>query len=166
MRKNLPRTSFNSEELIIPAASTVRPLRRRVCGSFRSKRTHGQQPEQSRIGDREDIEKSYDGCDSQRRSANKRRVYVRELDFATVMLLENTPSVLSLVKFCEEFGYSYRWTSGQKPHLIKNGKRIDCDTSNYVPVVAPGLSTSSSSSSSSTSPTSPSQETVRVARCA
>ena len=42
---------------------------------------------------------------------------VRELDlFVTVMLVENTPAVLSLEKLCEEFGYSYHWTSGQKPH--------------------------------------------------
>ena len=35
-------------------------------------------------------------------------VYVLELDlFVTVMLLENTPAVLSLGKLCEEFGYSY-----------------------------------------------------------
>ena len=30
------------------------------------------------------------------------------------MLLENTPAVLSLGKLCEEFGYSYHWTSGQE----------------------------------------------------
>ena len=46
-----------------------------------------------------------------------------ELDlFVTVMLLENTLAVLSLEKLCEEFGYSYHWTSGQKPHLVKKGK--------------------------------------------
>ena len=50
-------------------------------------------------------------------------VYVRELDlFFKVMLFENTLAVLSLGKLCEEFGYSYHWTSGQKPHLIKNDK--------------------------------------------
>ena len=47
-------------------------------------------------------------------------VYVRELDlFVTVMLLENTPAVLSLGQLCEEFRYSYHWTSGQKPHFIQ-----------------------------------------------
>ena len=86
-------------------------------------------------------------------------VYVRELDwFETVKLLEDTPAVLSLGKLWEEFGYRYHWTSGQKPHLIKKGKKIHCDTSNHVPVVVPGLSTSSSTSSGS--PTSSSQETV------
>ena len=47
-------------------------------------------------------------------------VHVRELDlFVTVMLLEDTPAVLSLGKLCEDHGYSCLWTSGQKPHLIK-----------------------------------------------
>ena len=46
------------------------------------------------------------------------------------------------------------------PHLIKNSKKFLCDTSNYVPLVVPGLSTISSTSSSSTSPTSSSEETV------
>ena len=34
---------------------------------------------------------------------------------------------------------------GQKAHLIKNGLRIQCNTENFVPIVVPGLSTSSSS---------------------
>ena len=50
-------------------------------------------------------------------------VYVKELDlFVTVMLLEETPAVLSLGKLCEDHGFSYHWTSGQKPHLTQNGK--------------------------------------------
>ena len=63
----------------------------------------------------------------------------------TVMLLEETPAVLSLGKLCEDHGYTYHWTSGQKPHLIRNGKRIDCNFSTCVPFVVPGLSASSSS---------------------
>ena len=52
-------------------------------------------------------------------------VYVQDLDLLLkVMLLENTSAVLSLGKLCEEFCYTYHWTSGQKPHLIKNGKFI------------------------------------------
>ena len=48
-------------------------------------------------------------------------VYVKQLDLVVkVVLLEETPAVLSLVKF----------TSGQKPHLIRNGKRIDCNIKN------------------------------------
>ena len=70
--------------------------------------------------------------------------YVKELDlFVTFMLFEETPAVLSLGKLCEDHGYTCHWTSGQKPHLTKNGKRIDCNVSNNVPFVVPGLSASS-----------------------
>ena len=85
-------------------------------------------------------------------------VYVKELDmFLTMKVLENTPAVLSLGKLCDENGYSYEWINGQKPHLIKNGIRIICNTENFVPIVYPGLS-SSSSGSSSTSRTPMKQE--------
>ena len=85
-------------------------------------------------------------------------VYVKELDiFLTRKVLENTPAVLSLGKLCDENGYSYDWINGQKPHLIKNEIRIPCNTENFVPIVVPGL-TSSSSGSSSTSRTLMKQE--------
>ena len=88
-------------------------------------------------------------------------VYVKELDlFVTVMHLEETPAVLSLGKLCEDHGYTYHWTSGQKPHLTNSGKRINCKKANYLPFVVPGLSTSSSASSSPASSTSSSQDTV------
>ena len=61
-------------------------------------------------------------------------------------VLENTPAVLSLGKLCDKNGYSYEWINGQKPHLIQNGIRIQCNPENIVPMVVPGLSTSSSSS--------------------
>ena len=69
-------------------------------------------------------------------------------------VLEDTPAVLSLGKFCDENGYSYEWINGQKPNLIKNGFRKQCNTENFVPIVIPCLSTSSSSSSTSTPMTS------------
>ena len=56
-------------------------------------------------------------------------VFVKELDiFLTMKVLENTPAVLSLGKLCDENGYSYEWINVQKPHLIKNGIRIICNT--------------------------------------
>ena len=70
----------------------------------------------------------------------------------TVMLLEGTLAVLSLGKLCQDHGYSYEWTSGQKPQLIKDGRKIECNTANCAPFVVPGLSKSSSTSSSPTSP--------------
>ena len=76
-------------------------------------------------------------------------VYIKELDiFLTMKVLDNTPVVLSLGKLCDENGYCYEWINGQKPHLIKDGIRIICNTENFVPIVVPGLSSSSSGSSS------------------
>ena len=76
-------------------------------------------------------------------------VYVKELDtILTMKVLENTPVVLSLGKLFDENRYSYEWINGQKkPHLIKNGIRIQCNTENFVPIVVPGLSASASSRS-------------------
>ena len=81
-------------------------------------------------------------------------VYVKELDiFLTMKVLENTHAVLSLGKLCDENGYSYEWINGQKTHLNKNGIRIQCNRENFVPIVVPGLSNSSSGSDSPTSRT-------------
>ena len=86
-------------------------------------------------------------------------VYVKELEkLLTMKVLENTPAVLSLGKLCDENGYSYEWIDGQKPHLIKNGIRIQCSTENLVPIVVPGLSTSASSSSHPSTSMTPSRE--------
>ena len=65
-------------------------------------------------------------------------VCVKELDlFVTVMLLEETPAVLSLGRLCKDHWFSNHWTSGgQKPHLTKNDKKINCNTANYVPSLA------------------------------
>ena len=96
------------------------------------------------------------------RTNEEATVYVKQLDlFVKVVLLQETPAVLSLVKLCEEHGYTYHSKSGQNLHLVKNGKRIDCNVSNYVPFVVPGTSTSSSSTtpSSASSPSS-SQDTT------
>ena len=106
-------------------------------------------------------------------------VYVKELGmFLTMKVLENTPAVLSLGKLCDENGYSYEWINGQKPHLIKDGILIICNTENFVPIVVPGLSSSStgslstprtpmkqgshSSSSSSSSSSSPTVGEIQV----
>ena len=75
-------------------------------------------------------------------------------------VLEDTPAVLSLGKLCDEHGYSYDWINGQKPHLIKNGIRIQCNTENFVPIVVPDLSTSSSSSLPSSTSMTPSRQEI------
>ena len=89
------------------------------------------------------------------------RVYVKEFYiFLTMKVLENMPAVLSLGKLCDENGYSYEWINGQKPHLIKNGIRIPCNTENFVPIVVPGLSSSSSSSLPSSTSMAPSRKEI------
>ena len=66
----------------------------------------------------------------------------------------------------------------KKPHLIENGIRIQCNTEDFVPIVVPGLSSSSSgssstsrtplkqesysSSSSSSSPSSPTVSEIQI----
>ena len=75
-------------------------------------------------------------------------VYVRELDiFLSVKLLEDTPAFLSLGKLCDEHGYSYEWINGQKTHisLLTVFGYSATRRTNFVPIVVPGLSTSSSS---------------------
>ena len=86
-------------------------------------------------------------------------VYVKELGiFLTMKVLEDTPAALSFGKLCDENAYSYEWINGQKTHLIKNGIRIQCNTENFVPIVVPGLSTSSSSSSHPSTSMTPSRQ--------
>ena len=48
----------------------------------------------------------------------------------------------------------------KKPHLIKNGIRIQCNTENFVPIVVPGLLTSSSSSLPSSTSMTPSEQEI------
>ena len=76
-------------------------------------------------------------------------VHVKELDMSlTMKVLENIPAASSFGQLCDEHGYSCEWIKGQKPHLSKNGIRIICNTENFVPIVVPDLSSSSSGSSS------------------
>ena len=75
-------------------------------------------------------------------------------------VLEDTPSFLSLGKLCDEHGYSYEWINGQKPHLIKNGIRIQSSTENFVPLVVRGSSTSSFSSLPSSTSMTPSRQEI------
>ena len=87
------------------------------------------------------------------------RVYVRELGFfLTMKVIEDAPAVLSLGKLCDVHGYSFEWINGQKQHLITNGIQHQCNTENFLPIVASGLSTSSSSSLPTSTPTTPSKE--------
>ena len=42
--------------------------------------------------------------------------------FVTMMLLEDSPAVLSLVSLCEEMGYYHGWKRGESPSMIKDEK--------------------------------------------
>ena len=91
----------------------------------------------------------------------KRPQFVKELDiFLTMKVLGHTLALLWLGKLCDEHGHSYEWINGQKPLLIKNGIRIQCNTENFVPIVVPGLSTSSSSSFPSSTSMTPSRQEI------
>ena len=71
--------------------------------------------------------------------------------FSMTFIVKNMSKSLTYTvgKLCDENGYSHEWINGQKPHLIKNGIRLQCNTENFVPIVVPGLSTNSSSGSDS-----------------
>ena len=74
----------------------------------------------------------------------------------------NSAEMDTLMKSCcpTIHGYAYEWINGQKQHLIKNGIRIQCNTENFVPIVVPGLSTSSSSSLPSSTFMTPSRQEI------
>ena len=98
-------------------------------------------------------------------------VQTREEAMENVKELDLLVTVICFLKKHQQFfhsgssarirGITYHWTSGQKPHLTKKGKRIDCNISNYVPFLVTGLSTSSSTTPlTPTSSSSSSQDSV------
>ena len=145
--------------------STIRNKtgRKRIRCRSQSINAHAEQErsEFSRSGNRDGLRKSDDGCYSQRRSANKRRsdrVRLR-IGFVRDSKASRRYTGSSLTwKSLRHHGYSHEWTSGQRPQLIKDGRRIKCSTGNHVPIVVPGLSTGSSSSTTHTSSASQPQE--------
>ena len=69
-----------------------------------------------RIGNRESLEKSDDGCNSQRWSANKKKKRsCMSKNWIDLWQYSFSKIHLSLGKLCEDHGYSFEWTSGQKP---------------------------------------------------
>ena len=83
---------------------------------------------------------------------NEVQVYVHDLHtFVTVQLLEDTPAVFSLGKLCKEHDYTCEWPSNREPRLTQNGNQTLNRTENFVPLVGPGLSSSSTTASSPTS---------------
>ena len=109
-----------------------------------------------------------EGCESR----NDHRYAVVVQDLATQWIQSylckaktSKKTMKSLQKFLEPTRkpqgiYSDEWITGQKPHLILNGIRIPCNAENFVPIVVPGLSTSSSSSLPSSTSTTPSRQKI------
>ena len=152
--KETEKTAFfsPSDEWILPAASTKKPEERQFVVDSEasihmvsSKDLNSAELETVRVSKSPTTVVTANGEVPTKEVAT---VYDRESDlFVTVMLLEDTLTLLSLGKLCEDHGFSYHWTSDQKPQLIKNGRRIECNTTNYVPFVDPGPTISSPSSS-------------------
>ena len=67
-------------------------------------------------------------------SVLKAKVHIEELGFNLWLLVEESPSVLSLGRLCNELGYFY----GLRDILrnLKGSKVIECDIESFVPVVA------------------------------
>ena len=152
-----------SEEWVLQAAST-KELEEREFGVDSGTRMHVVSKKDQHSAELETMRISRNPttvmtANGEVQTREEATVYVMDL-LVTVMLLEETPAVLSLGKLCEDHGFFYLSTSGQKLHLTQNGKKIDCNISNYVPFVVPGLSTSSSTSSTPTPLTSSSQDSV------
>ena len=101
-----------SEKWIVPAASTIKPEEREFV------------------------------ADS---GASMHMVSKRDLNSAeveTVRISKNPTTVMTAngevqtrEELCEDHGYTNHRTSGQKPLLTNNGKRINCNVANYVPFV-------------------------------
>ena len=53
------------------------------------------------------------------------------------LVMEDSPSVLSLGKMCVDAGYEFVWKPGKNPHLkTPNGETVHLEVSDYVPVLA------------------------------
>ena len=148
--KEKDKATFYSpaEEWVLPAASTEEPEEREFvgdCGASMhmvSKRDlDSAELETMRTSRSPTTVMTANGEVQTREEATEN---VKALDlFVTVMLLEETPQFFRSGSTVRIMGFL---TTGPavKKHISKNGKSIDCNISNYVPFVVPGLSTSSS----------------------
>ena len=59
----------------------------------------------------------------------------------TAMVVEDTPSLISLGKLCQEEGYDYVWKAHtDNPYLQKeNGTKVYCQVIQNVPIITPGI---------------------------
>ena len=154
-----------SENWCLPAPSAIKTRGKRICCGLQSVDAHDQQKgfEFRSIGNRDD-DKSLTTvitANGEVQTNEEATVYVKELGiFLTMEVFEDKPAVLPLGKLCDEHGYSYEWITGRKTHLIKNGIRTQCNMENFVPIVVPGLSASSSSSLPTLPPMTPTRQEI------
>ena len=74
-------------------------------------------------GEQDTIRRSNTTASGKAVSTEEAKLYVNDLDvFVTMMLLENSPAVLSLGQLREEMDYSYEWEKEESPLLGKDGK--------------------------------------------
>ena len=153
------------QRMVSPSAIRNNTGRKRICCRFWSINAHVEQekPELCRVGKRQGIRKSDDGCYSQRRSANKRRSdrECQRFGFFSDSEASRRYTGRSLTRKTLRRSRIFlrvdHWSETTTP---ERGRRIKCSTENYVPIVDPGLSTGSSSSATPTSPASVPQEAV------
>ena len=145
-----------AEAWVMPPPSSKKPEVREFMVDFQSIDAHAE-PKRfklSRIGNPSKVQEHHNGDFFQVGSAYK---WGSTSEFSRPWALRDGANprwhACSLVigVFCEEHGCTNEWASGQKQHLTKNGKTILCKKEKFVPIVLPGLSSSSSASSSSTS---------------
>ena len=162
LKEKNKQTFFSPSENRCLPASNLKTWGTRICCRLRSVDAYDQQKD-LKSSEMDTLTKSCSPtivitANGEVQTHEEATVYVKELDILlTMKVLEDTPAVLSLGKLCDEHGYSCEWINGQKPHLIQNGVRIQYNTENFVPIVVPGLSSSSSSSSHSSTSMTPSR---------
>ena len=131
--KENEKATFHSpaEEWLLPAASTKEPEGKGVR-SYSGASMHMVSEKDHSPAELETMRTSRSPttvmtADGEVRTREEATGCVKQLDFfVKVMLLEETPAVLSMGKLCQDHGYTFHWTSGQKLHLIRSGKRIAC----------------------------------------
>ena len=138
MRGDLPRISFSSkkkdkatffsptDEWSLPAASRIKQEQRKFVVDSRAN-MHMVSRKGLNCAELDTVKLSQNPttvpANGEVLTKEEATEYVKELDlFVTVMLLEDTPAVLSLGKHCEDHEYNHHWTSGHKPHFIKKQK--------------------------------------------
>ena len=117
-RKQRSVARKNPNEWILPAPSVIKPEERKILADYARQCTCW-------AGKTWTLPTTVVAANGEVQTKEEATVNVKNCSFATVKLLEHTQAVLALGKHCQDHGYSYEWTSGQKPQLIKDGRRIE-----------------------------------------